>query len=329
MNRDEFIDILKNPNQVSEQTIIQLKEILDEYPFFQAGRMLLLKNMHKLNHIRYNSELKHSAAYIPDRSKLFFLINELGVTDNQVEEAAVEVSVDESEEVENSAVENTSVEENKPEGQSDTQQASEIEEKQEENKTDKPSITATENYLNASDVYSGDDGNVYNFSFSGKDKPKRKKRDEELDDIVFPSADLLDYETTTSAGYKLPKLEEVENVDPNENKTFSDWLHVMRYTAAEEKQEKPEGNKKGMDLINNFLNAQPRIIPSTSNPTKSVDLSEDKSESQEDILSETLAEIYIKQGHKSKAISIFKKLRLKYPEKNVYFAQRISDLKEN
>ncbi len=58
-------------------------------------------------------------------------------------------------------------------------------------------------------------------------------------------------------------------------------------------------------------------------------MSEKKDEGNDDILSETLAAIYIRQGHKSKAISIFEKLRLKYPEKNAYFARRIRELTEN
>ena len=46
----------------------------------------------------------------------------------------------------------------------------------------------------------------------------------------------------------------------------------------------------------------------------------------DDLMSETLAGIYIKQKHYHKGMAIYEKLRLKYPEKNVYFAERISDL---
>ena len=313
MNKHGFSEILTSPDLVDEDTLAALKEIVDEYPFFQAGRMLLLKNMHKVDHIRYNSELKHSSVYIPDRSKLFFLLNNIGDEKSKTQLELMHLS--------GGIAGNTQhAEEAKNEGFAVSREENKIASTPKE-------VTITDNYLGASDELADESGEVYNFTFS-TGQSDTKPKEEEFDDIVLPAADLLDYETSSSTGYLLPGIDEINDVDSNENRSFSDWLHIMRYSNPTDIS---EGEKKnsGMDLIDNFLNSEPKIIPDTARKHKNVDLSEQKNDEDEDILSETLAGIYIKQGHKSKAISIFEKLRLKYPEKSVYFARRISELKEN
>ena len=51
-----------------------MRQIVDEYPYFHIARMLYLKNLAVLNDIRFAAELKRMAVYIPDRRKLFTLI---------------------------------------------------------------------------------------------------------------------------------------------------------------------------------------------------------------------------------------------------------------
>ena len=46
------------------------------------------------------------------------------------------------------------------------------------------------------------------------------------------------------------------------------------------------------------------------------------------LVTETLAKVYIKQGHFKKAIQAYEILWLKYPEKSSFFASRISDIKK-
>ncbi len=49
----------------------------------------------------------------------------------------------------------------------------------------------------------------------------------------------------------------------------------------------------------------------------------------DDIVSETLAEIWIRQNQPQKAIAVYQKLSLLNPGKKAYFAQKIKDLQNN
>lgn len=93
----------------------------------------------------------------------------------------------------------------------------------------------------------------------------------------------------------------------------------------------PEGDlqKQQIEIINQFI----RVQPSISNPRDRVpsvgDLNPVKSgEFGDNIVSETLVEILLKQGKKDKAIEVLKKLIWKYPQKKAYFASQIEDLKK-
>ena len=46
----------------------------------------------------------------------------------------------------------------------------------------------------------------------------------------------------------------------------------------------------------------------------------------EEVVTETLAVIYLQQKKYDKALNAFQKLSLKYPEKSVYFASRIKEI---
>ena len=55
---------------------------------------------------------------------------------------------------------------------------------------------------------------------------------------------------------------------------------------------------------------------------------ESDTEEGEDYFTETLAKIYVKQQRYDKALEIIKKLNLKYPKKNTYFADQIRFLEK-
>ena len=104
-------------------------------------------------------------------------------------------------------------------------------------------------------------------------------------------------------------------------------------TSKEEIALETERQKQQIEIIDQFIKAQPSITqpPAKEKPVgvPPTDLNSIKSgEFSDNIISETLVEILLKQGKKDRAIEILKKLIWKYPQKKAYFASRIEDLKK-
>lgn len=86
---------------------------------------------------------------------------------------------------------------------------------------------------------------------------------------------------------------------------------------------------KQLEIIDNFIKTEPRIssLSTLSKDAPSKDLSENSIKAPEGLVSENLANIMIKQGKTNKAIEIYEKLIVKFPEKKLYFAEIIENLK--
>lgn len=84
---------------------------------------------------------------------------------------------------------------------------------------------------------------------------------------------------------------------------------------------------KQQDLIDKFIATNPKIQFNNKFEYEDPTGSWQETES-ETIFTESLAKIYIKQGQYAKALQIFEKLNLKYPEKSTYFADQIRFLKK-
>ena len=83
------------------------------------------------------------------------------------------------------------------------------------------------------------------------------------------------------------------------------------------------------ELIDRFILENPSISRPKAEFYNPISVAQNSITDQENIVSETLAKIYEQQGYFEKAISIYEKLGLKYPEKSRYFAAQIERLKES
>ena len=64
----EFIEIIRHPYTINDDQIYELDEIVKEYPYFQAARVLQLKILHSEGNYKYNKALKLAAVHVTDRS---------------------------------------------------------------------------------------------------------------------------------------------------------------------------------------------------------------------------------------------------------------------
>ena len=115
--------------------------------------------------------------------------------------------------------------------------------------------------------------------------------------------------------------------------SFSDWLKKVPSQSKsqeeiEEEQEIAEREIK-YKLIDDFLEKNPKIVPMKKTDITPASTSSNfvqNTEEYSDLMTETLAQIYIEQKKYDKAIKAYKILILKYPEKNSLFANRIKEI---
>ena len=79
MNRSDFSRVIANPSLLKDSDINNLNSITNEFPYFQAARVLHLKGLKNNESFMYNKSLKITAAYTTERNVLFDYINDIEI----------------------------------------------------------------------------------------------------------------------------------------------------------------------------------------------------------------------------------------------------------
>jgi hypothetical protein len=150
---------------------------------------------------------------------------------------------------------------------------------------------------------------------SEKDKANKSKKER-----IVEIARAL--EATGSLTEKTPSKKRRENTEG-----------IIEQIVNSKKEIDPETDqqKAQIQIIDQFIKAQPSIASPKDKPLPppGADLSVIKpGEFGDNIVSETLVNILLKQGKKDKAIEVLKKLIWKFPQKKTYFAAQIEELKK-
>ena len=236
----ELYQLMANPVRLTEKTIPDLQQIVFDFPYFHAARMLYLKKLAVTGDIRLNVELKKMAIHIPDRIKLFMLI-ESDPSFNPNINQVVETTESHEKEIAIPQPEDLGI------------------------ASHEPSLT-----FEATSLASTDYTRLLENNMQTPDSTQPKMQHQDLIDSFIQN------EQTRAHSRIL--------IEPVKNDRNSD-----------------ERIKEPDNLDNAIENSY---------------------------FTETLANIYIKQKRYDKALDIIKRLSLKYPKKNIYFADQIRYLEK-
>lgn len=315
MNRESFINYIENNQLLGKESISDLIDLSKEFPYCSTVRILLAMNLQKEDHFKYDSELKQAAIYAADRSILRNHLEQLSTSDETT--VLPDEHIELVEEVDEEAEEQTEV----------TFKEELVRETEEPNETEPEEIAETESVQDIPDIneevaVTVDEGELQEIEIVVDELQQAvEKIEDEQETIENPEREKED---TLAELRKLVagRLKQIEKEREAKEETVSEVLEE----EIPEKVKPPKKKKQDKaisELIDNFIKSEPSITRRQAAFFDPVDAAKDSVTDDENIVSETLADIYFGQRKFEKAIRIYKKLSLKFPEKSSYFAARI------
>jgi hypothetical protein len=306
MNRNDFLQMIEEKVPVNRQVTGEVYELIDIFPYFQSAHMLLLKGLQNNDDIKFEKQLRNSALLIADREVLYYFLKtrplqkaesgELNQVETSLEDTGSDTEQTVIESAKNSEYLIDEIERTTNEGKSEKQ-------------TDSVHQIPVHSILISSE---SDEEESAGIMLLDDEEP------EPLEEKSF----------YMDPGFSISDHKDLLELDLGMNEVIvsvegSMKMEQMDYNI------KNTNKQSQSELIDNFIIANPRIEPVKEKSTFLLnDISKKGTDEEGGFVTETLARIYINQGYYSKAIFIYEKLSLKFPEKSSYFASQIEKVKE-
>lgn len=130
---------------------------------------------------------------------------------------------------------------------------------------------------------------------------------------------LLETKSDATDFLEIGKPIKFSSSDPH---TFNEWMKL----SSQKPIQREDKISKKINIIDQFIKANPKIKP-VAKQQSNVDISIESTAENENLMTETLAKVYLEQKKYTKAIQAYHILSLKYPEKSSFFANRIKAIK--
>ena len=320
MNKNDFFAMVEDKEPIKKSTLSEIYELVDMFPYFQSAHLLLLKGLNDNEDVRFSKQLRRSALCIANREALYYYLNSR--SDGDIQPAPQPDNDFVIEEVEIQKEAQDTVDYNSDDNNIESPNEDQIILLTDDNiETNDFAIEEVEIQEEAQDIVddNSDDNDV--------ESPKEDQIILLTDDNIETVEEQVLYMDSDSA---ISEKEELLELEADSEESFAPEEYVVEQPDATDNVDENELiRQQQSELIEKFIIANPRIEPvKDKNLPPVADLSAPHLEETGGLVTETLAHIYINQGYYSKAISIYEKLNLKYPEKSSYFAAQIEKIEE-
>lgn len=143
---------------------------------------------------------------------------------------------------------------------------------------------------------------------------------QKITDVISTTDKKIEKETQ-KASEILEIGEPIQFID-SELHSFNEWMQLTKREPIV-RTEKP---KDKFSIIDTFIKTKPKIKPADKSSV-TIDISSESSTTNDSLMTETLAKVYLEQKKYENAIKAYHILSLKYPEKSGFFADRIKAIK--
>ena len=306
MNRNDFLQMIENDIPVNRQMIGEVYELINIFPYFQSAHMLLLKGLYDTADVKFENQLRNSAIHVCDREVLYWLLKtkDSSGTEKPYIKRGNDLKTEIVSDTQQTVIESA---------KNSEYLISEI-----EKNSNETGLKGNQEELNQTDSH----------SVMVATEPDNT----EPDGVIFLLEDDISLREE-KVFFMDPGFSVSDRSDLLELELDKDTADLSR--NEDTIQENPDlevkitKKKFQTELIDKFIIANPRIEPNKDRSNISGDdISKPFVEEAGGLVTETLARIYVNQGYYSKAIDIYEKLSLKFPEKSSYFASQIEKVKE-
>ncbi len=356
MNKKEVLQVIRNPRSLNEVKLREVEKIAADYPYFHGAHTLVAIGHERFKNPKSKLSLTRAALYSTDRRFLRDLIHSV-TTDEYSEKEPI---ASEHEAVQPEAAGAEAIVEKEKEAIVEKEAAVAGTATAAPPAAAEPPVEAAEKETATEEPVAETTVAPKKSKFHVADELREDLEEKDLNEVLYLSHDDLLKEVflnleelKKSKSHYLEVEKQIEDAEFEEAQANAVEKATKNQLSERKTETKPKAKKgkaaakdtapspaengdpvvkkiKQNEIIEEFIKKNPSIKTQTTESGKPapVDLSAPSQKLKDDLVTENLALIYIKQERKDKAIQVYKKLILKFPQKKSYFAAQIKELQK-